>query len=353
MRGDRVRLGWRAALGTVLVTVLLLHGFDHSFVLDGYTISLLGMLLILALAGELESARLPGVDVRFRRQRLARIEREIDELPPPEVQSPGLEPDTAEADGSCVIEHVERERTERSQAELRSLARDEPTTAVAAFFVDIERAVNDLYEPLQLTPELDIDFGNRVKALTARKVIKPDEARLVMGLASLRNAYLHGSPVDQDEAVRLLAVGARLLPSLRAARTRIGLAFADLVGEIIANVPGITFERDATFEMGNGRRFRADFLIVGPIRCLVEVRTVTNRYASGPRTRDAIAQVELARRTATLDAAALVLPAVAASWLERYPPLGEVALLTVGQLEAWLERLAETSTQPAEDADDS
>jgi hypothetical protein len=116
MRGDRIRFGWRTLLGTILVAVVILQGFDSSFVVDGDTLGILGMLLVLALAGELESAKFAGFDVRFRRRALTQIEHEADGLPPSDAGP------HEEAEHALVI----AEQAVPAHTSLRSLAREDP-----------------------------------------------------------------------------------------------------------------------------------------------------------------------------------------------------------------------------------
>ena len=101
MRGDGLRLGWRTLVGVVLVATLFLHGFDPSFSVDGYTMGVLGLLLVLALAGELEFARVAGIGIRFRRLALQRIESDLDDLPPPGQVDGPPEDEGDDGGGSC------------------------------------------------------------------------------------------------------------------------------------------------------------------------------------------------------------------------------------------------------------
>lgn len=331
MRGDRVRLGWRALLGVVLVGVVVLHGFDRSFSLDGYSLSLLSMLLILALAGELESAKFAGLDVRFRRQTLLRIEAEVDDLPPPNV-----EPADGDADETAASE-MQEERTEPMQADLRSLAREEPRAAAIAFFVDVERAVGRLYETLQGVDAERVPFRRQVDVLARYGVIPLSEARIVLDLAGLRNAYVHGRAVDPDEAARLLAVGARILPSLSNAKRTVGHAFERQVNEILESTPGISFERESRL-LADGVSYQADFVITSPARYIVEARLMS-RPLGDPRLRDLLTRTESFQAKSDLDGALIVVPRIAAASLARLSADTSLTVLPINHLKAWLEQL--------------
>lgn len=325
MRGDGLRLGWRVLVGIVLVGVLFLHGFDSSFSLDGYSMGILGFLVVLALAGELESARVAGVDIKFRKLALQQIEVDINDLPPPgQVDEPGGD------EGEPASE------SHRSPSEdLRAVAQAEPMTAVLSFFSEVERAIEDLYAPIRVQATESISLSRRVDVLTRYGVITASEARIVLDLVGLRNAYMHGRGVDPEEAMRLIAVGARLLPALERARRRLGRAFEERVGQILEGIPKLEFSRQPVLEGdGSGRlRQRPDFLIAAPVKVLVEVVLITHP-ANLVKRRQGIA---VKYKGFDPDEVVVVVPIAAGEELGRRKDQLSHTWLPVDELQAWLE----------------
>ena len=334
MRGDRVRFGWRALLGIVLVTVVVLHGFDSSFVVDGDTLGVLSMLLVLALAGELESAKFAGFDVRFRRHALSQIEHEVDGLPPSDA---GLDShEEAEPDLSV------REPTARAHMSLRSLAREDPKTAVLAFLLDVEHDVRALYDLLMGAedPGAVVPFSRCVDVLTTYGVISSSEARILLDITALRNSYVHGRWVDADEAARLLAIGARILPSLQLARRRVGEAFERRVGEVLESITGLSFERQPKLA-AEGVHFRPDFLITAPKRYAIEARL--DSHSPGNDRMRATLNAAIAMATAAmLETTIVVMPAGRGSGLKRAleadsKDSSAIEIVSIDSLKGWLE----------------
>ncbi|HSZ06520.1 MAG TPA: hypothetical protein VK778_15130 [Solirubrobacteraceae bacterium] len=334
MRGDRVRFGWRTLLGVVLVTVVTLHGFDSSFVIDGDTLGVLGMLLVLALAGELESAKFAGFDVRFRRRALSQIEHEVDDLPPSDAERDNTE----EAES----EHAVEQRTVWAHPSLRSLAREDPKAAVLAFLFDVESDVRALYDALMGSegPGVDVSFGRCVDVLTRYGVTSPSEARILLDITALRNSYVHGHWVDADEAARLLAVGARVLPSLRLARRRVGQAFERRVGEVLESVPGLAFEREPRFVAGPAHS-RPDFLITAPKRYAVEAKLAPHSPGNS-RVRYILSSAKDMATAANLETTIVVVPAGAGSRLRQAleanaADFRTIEIVSIDSLKGWLE----------------
>jgi hypothetical protein len=334
MRGDRVRFGWRTLLGIVLVTVVILHGFDSSFVVDGDTLGVLGMLLVLALAGELESAKFAGFDVRFRRRALSQIEHEVDGLPPADAG-----PDSHE---EAEPDLVARQPTARAHMSLRSLAREDPKTAVLAFLLDVERDVRALYDLLMGAEGsgADVPFGRCVDVLTTYGVISPSEARILLDITALRNSYVHGRSVDADEAARLLAVGARILPSLQLARRRVGEAFERRVSEVLESVTGLSFEREPKLA-AEGVHSRPDFLITAPTRYAVEARLAAHSPGNA-RMRGVLNNAIAMATAANLELTIVVVPAGRGSELKRAIEADStdwraIEIVSIDSLKGWLE----------------
>ena len=335
MRGDRVRFGWRTLLGFVLVTVVILHGFDSSFVIDGDTLGVLGMLLVLALAGELESAKFAGFDVRFRRRALSQIEHEVESLPPSDAQ-----PDSHEEEAEPDL--LVRGPTARAHMSLSSLAQEDPKAAVLAFLLDIERDVRALYDLLMGAegPGADVPFSRCVDVLTTYGVISPSEARILLDITTLRNSYVHGRWVDADEAARLLAVGARILPSLHLARRRVGEAFERRVSEVLESVTGLSFEREPKLA-AEGVRFRPDFLITAPKRYAVEARLASHSPGID-RARGMLSNAVAMATAANLETTVVVVPAGTGSGLKRAIEAGStdwrvIEIVSIDSLKGWLE----------------
>lgn len=276
MRGDGIRFGWRTLVGVLLLGTLLLHGFDPSFAVDGYTMGILGLLLVLALAGELESARVAGVGIRFRRLTLQRIESDLDDLPPPdESDGPGNGeegPDDGDEGGGGSDLRPHRPPRE----ELRAIAQAEPTAAVLSFFSEVEQAIEGLYMPLRVKADDIPSVYRQVDVLARYGVIPASEARIVLDLVGLRDAYVHGRGVDPEEAMRVVAVGARLLPTLQRARRRLGRAFEERVGQVLESIPGLAFSREPILPSDRRSPPRPDFLVTSPVRFAIEAIVATH-----------------------------------------------------------------------------
>lgn len=329
MRGDGIRLGWRSLVGVVLIVTLLLHGFDAAFVADGYTLSILGLLVVLALAGELESARVAGIDVRFRRLTLSRIEQELDELPP---SSTPEEEEVSESDENANHEDLAEGDMGQMRDHLHVVARTEPGAAVVAFFGDIEQAVKDLYRPLKGETGQRVSFREQVDFLARYGVIPASEARVVLDLAGLRNAYMHGRGVDPDEAARLVAIGARLLPSLSRARMKLGSVFEDQVAEIIESVPNLSFMRQPVLD-GDGRPLRPDFVITSPVRLAIEAMLA----ADSASLRKRLLAVEGAYRGREPKELIMVVPRLARGKVNRSGDSTWLTVVSIDRLRALLE----------------
>lgn len=325
MRGDGLRLGWRVLVGIVLIGVLFLHGFDSSFSLDGYSMGILGLLVVLALAGELESARVGGIDIRFRKLALQQIEIDLNDLP-----SPGQVDEPGDDEGEPASE------LHRSPPEdLRAVAQAEPMAAVLAFFSEVERAIEDLYAPIRVQATERISLSRRVDVLTRYGVISASEARIVLDLVGLRNAYMHGRGVDPEEAMRLVAVGARLLPALERARRRLGRAFEERVGQILEGIPKLEFSHQPLLDGdGSGRfRRRPDFLIAAPVKVIVEV-VLTTDPANLVKRRQGIA---LKYEGFEPDEVVVVVPIAAREALGRRKDQLSHTWLPIDELQAWIE----------------
>jgi hypothetical protein len=322
MRGDPLRVGWRVAVGVLLVTVLLVHGFDGNFAVDGYTVTILGLLVVLALAGELDSAKLPGLDVRFRRKALSEIEEGMGD--PPSATAP------AEGTADGPPEELKEPPPEEAEAELRSLAQEDPTAAVIAFFVDVERDVSRLYSALMGKTAAPPTLRRQVDALAQYGVIDASEARVILELARLRNSYVHGSPVSASEAATVLAIGARILPSLNRARWSLGRAFERRVEEILDRLPGITYERQPAVEVPGGVR-RPDFLITEPRRILIEAK-----LGGGVNLAKRLLGADQLAGLPGVEDAVVVLPGMSAEELHRLQKRTSLTVLSIDRLESWL-----------------
>lgn len=308
--------------------MLFLHGFCASFVTDGYTMGILGLLVVLALAGELESARVGAFQIKFRRLALQRIESGLDDLSPDSGQGPependgggGGEPEALSPSG---LVH-----------EWRSLAEASPTAAVLAF-TEVERLIDRLYEPIRDMRSTHANFSHKVDLLARYRVISASEARIVLDLLELKNSYVHGDRVDQDEAIRLIAVGARLLPALSAARRRIGRAFEDQVGEILERIGQLVFARQYSFQFPGGRTRQVDFFLIEPVQIGIEAKPVSERMNLVKR------EMEVQSRFGGSDLeVVVVVPAMAREFLEGRAARGTekpFLWVPIDEFQAWLE----------------
>jgi hypothetical protein len=291
---------------------------------------ILGLLIVLALAGELESARVAGIDIRFRKLALQRIERELDDLSPPSAQVDEPEEEGDEGGGATVSD-----RRRPPPDDLRAAARVEPMAAVLSFFSGVEQAIESLYAPLRTEADRDASFARKVDLLTQYGVIPASEARIVLDLVGLRNAYVHGRGVDPEEAMRLVAVGARLLPVLSEARRRLGRAFEEQVNQILESIPGLTFARRPVLEINapGDVHLRPDFLITAPSRIVVEAILITDPTNLVKR------RLGVERKYETFEPGevVIVVPTLACELLERRKDKARHCWLPIDELRAWLE----------------
>lgn len=325
MRGDDVRLGWRSITASVVVAVLLLHALDSRFLVDGYTMALLALLIFLALAGELESARITGFEMRFRKAVLRQIERNLDEVESDREAAEVLLNEPA-APGSA---------ESQPPADLRVPVVERPGAAVITFFADVERVVGDLARPLQEGDNAGTSFARKVDLLTEYRVIPPSEAHILLELFGLRDAYAHGRSVDPDEAARVVAVGARLLPTLSRARTRLSMAFVKRVEKVLETVPGLEFDRQPVVDSGaGGRALRPDFLITSPRRIVIEVKLA----GEGPFLHKQLRDVQQVHALFPGDEVAVVIPSALGGQAARAAERSSVAIIPIDRLRQWLEQ---------------
>jgi hypothetical protein len=212
---------------------------------------------------------------------------------------------------------------------------------VLAFLFDIERDVRALYELLMgAEASADVPFGRCVDVLTTYGVISPSEARLLLDIAALRYSYVHGRWVNADEAARLLAVGARILPALQLARRRLGEAFERRVGEVLESVTGLSFERQPKLA-AEGVHSRPDFLITAPKRYAVEARLAWH-YPGHFRMKSVLSSAVATAAAANLETTVVVVPAGRGSELNRATDADStdwraIEIVSIDSLKGWLE----------------
>lgn len=164
----------------------------------------------------------------------------------------------------------------------------------------------------------------------------------MLDLVDLRNAYVHGGRVDHDEAIRLISVGARLLPALSVARRRLGRAFEDQVNEVLERIRPLAFARQHSLRSQAGPARQIDFLVIEPVRIAIEAKLITEAVNLVKW------EIDLQRRFEGSDLeVAVVVPAMAREFLERRAARGVDALLSwvpIGELQAWLEARIEDET---------
>lgn len=164
----------------------------------------------------------------------------------------------------------------------------------------------------------------------------------MLDLVDLRNAYVHGGRVDHDEVIRLIAVGARLLPGLSVARRRLGQAFEDQVGEILERIRPLVFARQHSLRFRVGPARQVDFLVTEPVRIAIEAKLVTERVNLVKR------EIEVKGRFEGSDlAVVVVVPAIAREFLERRAGRETetaFAWVPIDELQAWLEARIEDET---------
>lgn len=186
----------RALLGSLVVVLLALHGFWPGFFLvDSYTLGLIGVLLLLALRPLLKSANVAGVaGVEFRDELEAgeanalQIEAKIEERAPA-PDRPGIE----DVHALFTIPDY-----------LRELAERDPNVALTGLRIELERALRLAHEVL-----VDREEGTRrrpasliaiVRDLEKRGHLDPDQAGLAQSIVRVGNRAAHGELVTGDEA---------------------------------------------------------------------------------------------------------------------------------------------------------
>lgn len=195
--GKQSRVGLAAASGGLVIV----HGFWPGFFLvDAYTLGLLGVLLLLALRPLLKSANVAGVaGVEFREE-LEAAEESAHQVEAKIEQQTDETPDTAPR-----LEEVHA--LFPVPGYLRELVRRDPNVALAGLRIELERALRLAYEVI-VGREGEREGRRRgavpltriVTELARRGHLDDDQAGLAISIIRLGNRAAHGELVSPDEA---------------------------------------------------------------------------------------------------------------------------------------------------------
>jgi Domain of unknown function (DUF4145) len=182
----------RVALGFAVCLLIIVHGFwPHTFRLDGYTLALVGVLVILALHPLLRSAKVAGIgSVEFR-----------DELRAGEATAQRIE---AQAKVSAA-DNGDRRSIRDVHAlfdipeHLRELADYDPNVALVGLRIELERAVRRVFAVLYPEDETR-PLTRMIRALRDRRRIDDEQANLAFAIIRVGNRAAHGEYVTPDDA---------------------------------------------------------------------------------------------------------------------------------------------------------
>lgn len=217
----------RVYLAFVVTALIVVHGFaPNEFVVDGITVGLLGVLVLVVLVPLLSSATLPGVGVTFRekldtlREESQQAESDQIENTAPHSKGAGSSPDTPPSDdhgGDREAASALRaeDSIDATVDEILSEAARSPRVGLMLLSAELERAVRRVL--------LTSGWGDRrssaslptgVARLVEVGVLTPSAASALSLFSNIRNEIVHGIRSASDEEV-LRAVDAAI-PLLRA-----------------------------------------------------------------------------------------------------------------------------------------
>lgn len=209
----------RLYIVAVITVLIVLHGVvPHRFQVDGTTVALLAILVVITLVPILKSASLPGGGgLDFREdldllQRESQLAEEEQERRPPAILSTNFDPMIEEGQRGQLL----RERSaDAIVTEVLQEAARSPKVGLMLLSAELERAVHTLLMATgwaQLQPRFTLRVG--IERLVEIGVLTHSAASALAVYQSVRNEIIHGGRMASDDEV-LRALDAAI-PLLRA-----------------------------------------------------------------------------------------------------------------------------------------
>jgi membrane protein implicated in regulation of membrane protease activity len=187
-------------LGAFVVLLIILHGFvPNAFKVDGFTVALLAILLVLALRPYLKSFSLPGGGGGVFRDEIDALEQKVMllEALPPSSRTTGA------------IRRAEAAPRLSVPSELRSLAAVHPNGALAGLRVEIERFFLSEYRRVYETSERK-SLSEMIRKLAQDERLDPFVASLSLDLVAVANSAAHAEPITPSQAEEIFDLVERL-----------------------------------------------------------------------------------------------------------------------------------------------
>jgi len=185
-------------LGALVVLLIVLHGVaPGTFEIDGVTLGLLAILLVLALRPYLKSFSLPGGGGGVFRDEIDALEQKVmlvEALPP----------------GSRAAVRGNRQGSGLSvPSELRALAAVHPNGALAGLRVEIEKFFLAEYRREYETSQRQ-GLTEMIRRLAQDERLDPLVASLALDIVAVANSAAHAEPVTPDQAEEIFDLVERL-----------------------------------------------------------------------------------------------------------------------------------------------
>jgi hypothetical protein len=213
----------------VIGALVVLHGLvPTQFVVDGITIGLIGVLVIVVLVPLLKSATLPGGARLEFREKLDRLQREAeaaaDSQPVAAESHPRQDtrerlPSSEVAAGQTAKAHLrEDERGDELTARILDEAARSPKVGLMLLAAELERASRQLLAATGwMTPEAGRSLRAGIQRLVGLGVMPPSLPSAVDLFMSIRNEVVHGRQrVNDDEILRAVDAGLTILRAIDA-----------------------------------------------------------------------------------------------------------------------------------------
>jgi len=225
----------RLYVAAVLTALVIVHGLaPHRFAVDGMTLGLLGILVVVVLVPLLKSASLPGGTGLEFREDLDRLQKESQLAVQEQADQPGIVPlagpgnvaDTIDAstsredpDSISVETRTSEQRAaDEIVAEILREASRSPRVGLMLLSAELERAVRTLlWSSGWKTPTSSKSLRAGIERLVELGVLTSSAASALSLFTNVRNEIVHGRRVASDaEVIRALDAGIPLLRAVMA-----------------------------------------------------------------------------------------------------------------------------------------
>ena len=178
--------------------LIIVHGFwPNSFAVDGFTVSILFILLIPSIAQYLRRAKIPGAEFEFKDEI-----RKTEEI----VQRS--------------VEQAEKERTKGKRKFLpfetfklsaaKELLDSDPVLALASLRIEIERKLRSISELLHLQTGKGTSPSKLIQVLKQKKILSSEQIEALQRIISMCNKAIHGSSISIEEAKEIIHLSEKL-----------------------------------------------------------------------------------------------------------------------------------------------